>query len=64
MRVVVNMRDGSELMFSLEDPWEAVMAAFAQEHKDWSTWDYTKNYVTTVVEGTYFVFCGDWACRK
>jgi hypothetical protein len=64
MRSVHNMRNGSELMFSLEDPWEAVIAAFAWEHGDPNTWDYAKNYITTVVEGTYFVFCGDWACRK
>lgn len=45
-------------------PREAVMAAHAQAHGDWNTWDYEGHYGFLVVETETVVRCGDFTAFK
>jgi hypothetical protein len=45
-------------------PKEAVIAAYAQSKKDFSTWDYEKRYGHLLEEGKYAYFCGDFSVFK
>jgi hypothetical protein len=42
------------------DPLDAVIAAYAQEHNDWNTWEYFIRYNHLVEVGQRVLFCGDW----
>lgn len=42
-------------------PEEAVIAAYAQARKDWSTWEYQKRYGSLVMRGEVSVSCGDFS---
>lgn len=42
---------------------EAVIAARAQVHGDWNTWDYEKKYGHLVEHGKVSVACGDWVAK-
>lgn len=43
---------------------EAVIAAYAQEHKDWSTWEYQERYGHKVEVSARFLLCGDWTVER
>jgi hypothetical protein len=42
-------------------PENAVIAAYAQEHGDWNTWDYQTRYANLLEYGEHTVLCGDWS---
>ena len=44
------------------DPVRAVVAAYAQERKDWNTWQYTR-YWHLVDYTRYHYTIGDWCVR-
>jgi hypothetical protein len=44
-------------------PRQAVIAAYAQEHNDWNTWDYGK-YDQQVLAGDWSYVCGNWQVLK
>lgn len=56
---VRNRKTGERIGYSLE-PREAVIAAYAQEQKDWSTWFYERKYgkLAALTDGLWE--CGDW----
>lgn len=41
-------------------PQEAVIAAYAQEHGDYNTWEYFDKYKVLVERGKLTITCGDW----
>jgi len=45
-------------------PREAVIAAYAQERKDWNTWQYSERYDRLVEEGQWTFLIGDWSVFK
>lgn len=46
------------------DPHQAVIAAYAQERGDYSTWDYASRYSSLVRTGPRVVVCGDWTAMR
>jgi uncharacterized phage-like protein YoqJ len=44
-------------------PRQAVIAAYAQDKKDWNTWNYDK-YQHIVQETDHIITCGDWSITK
>ena len=59
LTLAFNLKTGEERWFTLP-PEQAVVAAYASEHGDGNTWEYT-NKKYPVVTGQYSVACGDWA---
>ena len=45
-------------------PSQAVVAAYAQERKDFNTWQYQKRYGALVTETDRCITCGDWTMLK
>jgi hypothetical protein len=56
----MNLATGKKQLYILP-PRQAVIAAYAQEHRDWTTWDYEKRYGPLVQHGKHTVHCGDWS---
>lgn len=56
---VFNLATGQELGYFLP-PASAVVAAYAQERKDWNTWEYFK-YWNLIEYSPRVVTCGDWS---
>lgn len=54
-----NLDTGQKLPYTCT-PEEAVVAAYAQEHDDWNTWDYKRRYGHQVSRTLHFVACGSW----
>lgn len=42
-------------------PREAVIAAYAQERKDYNTWNYEQQYGHLVETGKHTYLCGNWS---
>lgn len=42
-------------------PEDAVIAAYAQARKDWSTWQYRERYGHLLERGRWTVLCGDFS---
>jgi len=63
MPTVHNLRTGEQCFYSCS-PREAVIAAYAQEKEDWSTWEYQDKYDYLVEEGAISYGIGDWAVMK
>lgn len=61
--LVFNLLTGDEKTYTLSSR-EAVMAAYAQEHKDFNTWDYEERYGHLTLEGNSSISCGDWTALK
>ena len=59
MTRVFNLATRQELLYFLP-PALAVVAAYAQERKDWNTWQYMK-YWTLLEYSPRVVTCGDWS---
>lgn len=59
---VYNLRTGEVREYTLP-PRHAVVAAYAQAHGDFNTWEYAK-YKDLVEEGRYSYCIGDWAVLK
>lgn len=62
MTTVFNLLTGEAVYFTL-NPEEAVIAAYAQSHKDFNTWNYQK-YRSLVQRGTFYIFCGHFAAKQ
>ena len=45
-------------------PDQAVIAAYAQERKDFNTWQYAARYGHMLEEGAHTWLCGDWSALK
>jgi hypothetical protein len=60
---VVNLSTGQELIYSCA-PREAVLAAYAQERKDFNTWGYEERYGHLLQESPLVFTCGDWSVFK
>ncbi len=60
---VVNLSTGETSTYTCS-PRQAVIAAYAQDKKDWSTWMYQERYGHLVVESETCVSCGDWSALK
>ncbi len=60
MTIVQNLATGVIIDYSCS-PEDAVIAAYAQERKDWNTWNYRKKYSNLIERGKVSVLCGDWA---
>jgi hypothetical protein len=60
LTVVMNLATGKKQLYILP-PRQAVIAAYAQEHRDRSTLDYEKRYGSMVEYGNHTVLCGDWS---
>ena len=43
MTTVLNLSTGKEVIYTCE-PQKAVLAAYAQNRRDWNTWNYQKKY--------------------
>lgn len=56
-----NLATGETRVYSLP-PDRAVVAAHAQEHGDWNTWNYAR-YGSKIEYAQQHVVCGDWAAR-
>ena len=63
MVTVMNLRTGDTQGYTCT-PREAVVAAFAQSHKDWNTWQYKDRYDAYVVEGEMTIACADFCAFK
>jgi len=61
IRKTMNLRTGKEITFIGITPSEAVIAAHAQEHGNWNTWEYTQDKYP-VEFGEKSCICGDWCC--
>ncbi len=61
---VVNLSTDVRMTFVGVTPRQAVMAAFAQSHGDFNTWDYEKKYGPSVKEGKATFSCGNWCALK
>jgi hypothetical protein len=59
---VINLKTGAELTFVGLCPSEAVIAAYAQEHGDWNTWNYGSHKYKPVF-GKVTISCGDWSAK-
>jgi hypothetical protein len=60
---VVNLGTGEEKFYSLS-PRKAVIAAYAQDSKDWNTFDYESKYSKLVVDGRFSYRAGAWCAVK
>lgn len=61
---VHNLATGETVQYVGPSPRECVIAAYAQERRDWNTWDYARRYSHLVEEGPSTFLCGDWVARK
>ncbi len=61
--VVYNLASDEVKTYAETTPEQAVIAAYAQAHGDYNTWDYHKKYAHLVERGKLSVCCGDWACK-
>ena len=59
---VVNLKTLEKRVYALP-PRDAVIAAYAQEHGDYNSWDYQK-YESLVTVGFITVACGNWCAMK
>jgi hypothetical protein len=50
--------------FSSTHPVDAVIGAYAQEHKSGNTWQWDEKYRGLVQEGKWHYFLGYWGTRK
>jgi hypothetical protein len=57
---VYNLANNAEMTFA-SNATDAVIAAYALEHKDGNTWEYRKRYGHLLRYGSRSVSCGDWA---
>lgn len=58
----INLATGEERTYVGLSPEQAAMAAYAQQHGDWNTWDYEAKYQHLVKStGLLKCSCGDWA---
>lgn len=63
--IVLDLRTGkAALTYVGISPRRAVMAAHAQDHGDYETWNYETRYGDLVTDRRYFVFCGNFAALK
>jgi len=58
--VVMNLATGKKQVYSCNSR-QAVIAAHAQSHNDWNTWQYEGRYGHLVESGQHVVLCGDWS---
>ena len=59
--LAINLATGEERTFVGLSPEQAAMAAYAQQHGDWNTWDYEAKYKHLVKStGLLKCGCGDW----
>ena len=56
---VLNLLTRQEQVYTCT-PRQAVMAPFAQSHRDFNTWDYETRYGELVLYGKKTVSCGDF----
>lgn len=63
MTTVMNLATTAKQTYTCT-PREAVIAAYAQAHNDWNTWNYAKRYGHLIVEGEHTVACGDFSAFK
>ena len=63
MTRVLNLATGDWYTYTLP-PEQAVVAAYAQAHGDWSTWDYPRRYGHLVRETAHTVFLEDWSALR
>lgn len=63
MTRVFNLATQQEKFYSCI-PRDAVIAAYAQDQKDWNTWDYYNRYDHLVEDGNYIFLLGDWGALK
>lgn len=61
--IVRNLATGQVLRYTCP-PRQAVVAAYAQEHKDFNTWQYAERYDSRVEEGQYTYLLGNWGSFK
>lgn len=61
MTTVFNLATGEQRSFVCE-PELAVIAAHAQDHHDYNTWEYQHRYSPELVRGLHSLGCGNWAC--
>lgn len=59
MVTVINLDTGEEQIYTCT-PYEAVIGAFAREHRDANSWDYKDRYRSMVILGSVTVSCGQW----
>jgi len=59
MCIVLNLATGEKQEYSCS-PDQAVIAAYAQSHHDWNTWDYGKRYNHMLETGKHTYLCGDF----
>ena len=57
---VVNLANPDSKLVYTCTPEEAVIAAYAQAHGDYCTWDYATRYGHLVIRGERTVACGDF----
>lgn len=62
VHTAVNLRTGEKRTYIGLTQSEAVIAAYAQEHGDWNTWDYGQHKYQ-VTWGKSTVACGDWTVK-
>jgi hypothetical protein len=55
-----NLLTGEKRTYVGIDPAEAVIAAHAQEHRDYNTWKYADRYTDQLKRSPRAVYCGDW----
>jgi hypothetical protein len=60
---VFNMSNNDTRTYVGITPREAVIAAYAQEHSDWNTWDYSKKEFP-IEDGAVYICCGHWCASK
>jgi hypothetical protein len=60
---VVNLSTREVLIYTCT-PAEAVIAAYAQEHKDFNTWMYAERYGHLLEQGKYTYLCGNWSALR
>lgn len=60
---VINLATGEKKDYTCS-PRQAVIAAYAQDHNDWNTWDYEKRYGQLVESSQHTWLVGDWTTRK
>ena len=54
-------KSGAEPLIYTCSPEDAVIAAYAQSHKDFSTWQYQERYGHLLLRGKFTVNCGDFS---
>ena len=60
--LAINLSTGEERTYVGLSPEQTAMAAYAQQHGDWNTWDYETKYKHLVKKtGLLKCGCGDWS---